>query len=88
MEVKLKRFYSEFLLILAQETLMAKNSSRLTDLSMPTSVRNAPVHGERPGPGKLPSRWPFTVEKGNSAMRLPAVDSLPLARMESSHFIT
>ena len=69
---------------------MPKDNSYLTDSSVSISVRHVPVHSERhrPGVGKLPSRWPFTVEGSSRAIRSPAADSLPLARKESSHFIT
>jgi len=77
-------------LTVAQEITMPKDSSCLTDSSVSISVRDAPVHSEKPrlGVGKLPSRWPFTVEGDSSVIRSQAADSLPLARMESSHFIT
>jgi len=69
---------------------MPKESSSLRESGTTISVRNFPVRSERPSPGigRLPGRWPFTVERSSGVMRSPAADSLPLARKESSHFIT
>ncbi|WP_156955309.1 hypothetical protein [Polaromonas glacialis] len=69
---------------------MPKDSSCLTDSSVSISVRDMPVCSERPGlgVGKRPNRWPFTVEGNSSAIQSPVADRLPLARKESSHFIT
>ncbi len=67
---------------------MPKDSSRLGDAITLISIRNSPVRSEKPAVGRLPSLWPFTVESSRILMRSPATDSLPLARKESSHFIT
>jgi len=75
-------------LTVEQEITMPKDSLCLSDSSALISVRSFPVRSERPAVGRLPSRWPFTVERSSAVMRSPAADSLPLARKESNHFIT
>jgi hypothetical protein len=89
MEDRQGRPYSEFLPTVVQEITMPKDSSSLGHASASISVRNLPVRSETPGAGRLPSRWPFTVERSIGLMRSPAADSLPLlVRKESSHFIS
>jgi hypothetical protein len=70
---------------------MLKDSSHFSDSRVLMSVRPLPGRSEAPkgSNAHMPSRWPFTVERGGvGALRASSADKPMTVRKEIGNFIT